>query len=67
MRKVAICRREVPVGLRLATRLLARINLDGRLLRRLRAKGQVTGAITRKRAAAVMLMLAAAVGAIAAN
>lgn len=67
VRKVAICRREVPFGLRLATRVLARINLDGRLLRRLRAKGRVTGAITRKRAAALMLMLAAAVGAIAAN
>lgn len=67
VRKVAICRREVPYGLRMATRVLARVNFDGRLLRHLRAKGQMTGTVTRKIAAAVMVMIAAAVGAIAAT
>lgn len=38
VRKVAFLRREVPFGLRLATRVLARINLDGRLRRWLRGR-----------------------------
>jgi len=37
VRKVAFLRREVPFGLRFVTRLLTRLDLDGRVLRRLRA------------------------------
>lgn len=63
VRKVAFLRREVPVGLRLATRLLARLNLDGRVRRWLRKRAASPRPVGRRRirsstAALVLMSLA---------